>query len=53
MIIQQYGLLARPGRADGSSSVERIRERERLRRELLRRILDREMRRQALRGART
>lgn len=53
MIIQQYGLLARPGRAEGSSSVERIRERERLRRELLRRILDREMRRQAVRGART
>jgi len=52
MIIQHYGLLARSGRADGSPSAERIRERERLRRELLRRILDREIRRQALRGAR-
>jgi len=52
MIIQQYGLLARSGRAAGPSSEDRIRERARLRRELLRRILDREMRRQALRGAR-
>jgi hypothetical protein len=53
MIIQQRGLLARSGRAARSSSDERVRERERLRRELLRRILDREMRRQAMRGARS
>jgi hypothetical protein len=53
MISQQRGLLARQGRAERASLEDRALERERLRRELLRRILDREMRRQAIRGARS
>jgi len=51
MITHQHGLLARPSRGTASSSDDRARQREQLRRELLRRILDREVRRQALRGA--
>ena len=52
MITLQNGLLARTTRAAKPSSEDKVRERERLRRELLQRILDREIRRQAVRGAR-
>jgi hypothetical protein len=52
MITHQNGLLARTTRAAKPSSEDKVRERERLRRELLQRILDREIRRQAVRGAR-
>lgn len=50
MITHQSGLLAPMAKSHQSTTVDKERERERLRRELLQRILDRETRRQAVRG---
>lgn len=50
MITHQSGLLAPMAKSHPTVTVDKERERERLRRELLQRILDRETRRQALRG---
>lgn len=50
MITHQSGLLAPMAKSHQSTTADKERERERLRRELLQRILDRETRRQAVRG---